>query len=150
MHGIDVRSSDRVTAERVRFQDLYGDGVRMVGEADALTQNVDLLDCAFVANGRSGISVQGGTRLLDFVGNHFAGTSDQDIDFEPTGADRPRRTRRPDRNSTFPGRPGISGVSLPMAGSATVAWRSGFSSLRSGTSSPEGCDHEQLHHPDRR
>lgn len=85
MHGVVVSGSVDTTFERVTFEDLVGDGVRSRGELNALTENLVVRDSTFLGNGRSGISVQGGVRQAEFVDSHFEGTSDQDIDFEPTG-----------------------------------------------------------------
>jgi len=97
VHAIEVASAQDVFIHDVTFVHAFGDGVQIRGEGDALTTNVDVRDSAFDTNGRSGVSIQGGTRQLELTGNHFAGAFDQDIDFEPTGTipDDPPQVPRP-------------------------------------------------------
>lgn len=87
-HGIQVRESPNTTIEDMTFYQLYGDGVQLLGESTlggVWTENVYIRDCEFIENGRSGIAVQRGNRFAEISGNYFKDTSDQDIDFEPSG-----------------------------------------------------------------
>ena len=86
MHGIQVLNSHDVTVQRVSFTDTWGDGVEVFGQP-GITEDVTISANDFVDNGRSGVGVQGGTRFVDIVGNHFEQVRGQDIDFEPTGSD---------------------------------------------------------------
>ena len=85
MHGIQLRDSHDAIVERVSFTDTKGDGVEVFGQP-GITENVTISDNTFVDNGRSGVGVQGGTRFVDILDNHFEDISDQSIDFEPTGS----------------------------------------------------------------
>jgi Pectate lyase superfamily protein len=85
MHGIQLLDSSDITVQQLTIVNSFGDGVELFGEP-GITEDVTITDNDFVDNGRSGIGVQGGTRFVDILGNHFEGTSDQDIDFEPTGS----------------------------------------------------------------
>jgi hypothetical protein len=95
MSGVYAFQSTSITVERVRFEHVWGDGVQLVGTGPGdpaappvpvvLTEDVTVRDSDFFDNGRSGIGVQGSTKQMQFLDNHFEGTSDQDIDFEPTG-----------------------------------------------------------------
>jgi len=85
-HLIDVRpGSKRIRIEGVTFNDGPNDGLRLFGEAGSEVEHVSIVGCHFYANGRSGITVQRGTRYVTLLANVFRGTSDQDIDFEPSG-----------------------------------------------------------------
>ena len=86
MHGIQVLDSHDITVQRVSFTDTWGDGVEVFGEP-GITEDVTISDNDFIDSARSGVGVQGGSRFVDILGNHFEGISDQAIDFEPTGAD---------------------------------------------------------------
>jgi hypothetical protein len=97
MSGVYAFQSTNITVERVRFEDVWGDGVQVVGTGpgdpnDAIppipvvySEHIIVRNSVFFGNGRSGIGVQGSTRHMQFLNNHFEATSDQDIDFEPTG-----------------------------------------------------------------
>jgi pectate lyase-like protein len=85
MHGIQLLDSHDITVQQLTIFNSFGDGVELFGEP-GITEDVTISDNDFLDNGRSGIGVQGGTRLVDILTNHFEGTSDQDIDFEPTGS----------------------------------------------------------------
>jgi hypothetical protein len=95
MSGVYAFESTSITVDRVRFEHVFGDGVQLVGSGPGdptqppvpvvLTQDVVVRDSEFFDNGRSGIGVQGSTRDMQFLDNDFEATSDQDIDFEPTG-----------------------------------------------------------------
>jgi Pectate lyase superfamily protein len=85
MHGIELLDSHDVKVERVTFVDTWGDGVEVFGQP-GITEDVMISDNVFLDNGRSGVGVQGGTRFVDILGNHFEQVRGQDIDFEPTGS----------------------------------------------------------------
>lgn len=89
------------TAKRVRvnnctFTDMDGDGIAFValsgpyGGGDDVT-GVWIDKCSFIACRRSGISNQRGNQLVRITNCYFERTSDQDIDFEPSGTPGPRR-----------------------------------------------------------
>ncbi len=85
MHGIQLLDSHDITVQQLTIFNGFGDGIELFGEP-GITEDVTISDNDFLDNGRSGIGVQGGTRFVDILTNHFEGTSDQDIDFEPTGS----------------------------------------------------------------
>jgi hypothetical protein len=71
----------------------HGDGVAILPAGDApdgaggggeIVSDVQIAHCSFISNNRSGISNQRFTERIQILYNHFEGTSDQDIDFEPT------------------------------------------------------------------
>ena len=68
-----------------------GDGIAILptdapaGSGEEVS-DVRIAFCSFTGNGRSGISNQRSTRLVQILHNHFEGNSDQDIDLEPTGS----------------------------------------------------------------
>lgn len=87
-HGVQVQESQNTTTEDISFYQLYGDGVRLLGESaigGVWNENVYIRDNQFLENGRSGIAVQRGNRFVEISSNYFKDTSDQDIDFEPSG-----------------------------------------------------------------
>lgn len=70
--------------------DMDGDGVAIIGLAEAFggghdVSVLDITGCTFIKCGRSGVSNQRGVEFVRIHGCHFEDTSDQDIDFEPTG-----------------------------------------------------------------
>jgi hypothetical protein len=67
-----------------------GDGIAILPTGASASSGEEVSDvriafCSFTGNGRSGISNQRSTRLVQILHNHFEGNGDQDIDFEPTG-----------------------------------------------------------------
>jgi hypothetical protein len=69
----------------------FGDGIAILPTAAPAGSGEEVSDvriafCSFTGNGRSGISNQRSTRLVQILHNHFEGNTDQDIDFEPTGS----------------------------------------------------------------
>ena len=71
----------------------HGDGVAILPAGNApdgtggdgeIVSDVQIAYCKFLDNNRSGISNQRFTERIQILHNHFEGTSDQDIDFEPT------------------------------------------------------------------
>ena len=76
-----------------------GDGVAILpisapfGSGEEVS-NVRIAFCEFIDNNRSGISNQRSTELIEILYNYFEGTSDQDIDFEPTGGELATGPRR--------------------------------------------------------
>ncbi len=74
----------------------FGDGVALAPLSGAYGTGQDLTDVTIEKNtflncGRSGVSNQRGCQLVRIINNYFEGTSDQDIDFEPTNTPGPRR-----------------------------------------------------------
>lgn len=61
-----------------------GDCLRLVGEADAMIEDVVISRSAFVDCDRSGVSLQRGLRRIVIAGSTMHGTGDSPIDFEPT------------------------------------------------------------------
>lgn len=61
-----------------------GDCLRMVGEADAMIEDVVISHAAFLDCDRSGVSLQRGLRRIVIASSTFRGTGDSPIDFEPT------------------------------------------------------------------
>lgn len=92
-HGIEVEGgTEDLLIDRCILRDCFGDGVRLLGTAAAgkNVRRVRITNCLFQANKRSGLGIQ--RALEQIVVSHClfdATVSDQDIDFEPTGADAP-------------------------------------------------------------
>jgi hypothetical protein len=82
----DDGASD-IRFQNVHFQNCRGDGVRIIGWADGLVTDVSIASCRFDACHRSGIGVQRGSHGVQIHGCLFTRSTDQDIDFEPTGDD---------------------------------------------------------------
>jgi hypothetical protein len=92
MHALQFRNSADLTVDQVSFTDTFGDGVGVIGDLGGITEDVVVSNSTFTSSNRSGIGVQGGTRRMQFLTNHFEAGIDQDIDFEPTGSnDTPPR-----------------------------------------------------------
>ena len=86
MHALFFLNSADITMDNVDFTDTFGNGVAVIGNCGGLTEDLVVSNSTFFSSNRSGIGVQGGTRRMEFVSNHFEAGSDQDIDFEPTGS----------------------------------------------------------------
>lgn len=92
MHELYLLNSTNVTCDSVTFTQARGDGIFLIGD-DSLgcptppcrMVGVLVTNCWFTDNGRSGIANQGGLVGITYENNLFERTSDQDIDFEPTG-----------------------------------------------------------------
>ena len=92
------------SAQRVRIldctmTDMDGDGVAIAALSGAFgggddVSAVDIIGCKFLNCGRSGVSNQRSAELVRIHQCHFEGTGDQDIDFEPTGAELDTGPRR--------------------------------------------------------
>lgn len=99
MHGLYLLNTHHFLVERVKFHQMRGDGVFVIGAQEqqycpsppCFTEYVTIRQCWFYDNGRSGIANQGGIRYMNYLDSLFELTSDQDIDLEPTG-DRPSPT----------------------------------------------------------
>jgi hypothetical protein len=85
----------RVTFRRVQFGPMRqpgqplgagsgGDCLRLVGERDAMVEDIVVSRSSFVDCDRSGISLQRGLRRIAIVRTTIRGTGDSPIDFEPT------------------------------------------------------------------
>ncbi len=85
----------RVTFRRVQFgpmrhpgQELGagagGDCLRLVGEKDAMIEDVVISRSSFIDCDRSGVSLQRGLRRITIARSTMRGTGDSPIDFEPT------------------------------------------------------------------
>lgn len=116
-HLVQLRDCRSFAARRVEFRDAKGDGIKAVGSGGALLVDDLLVEgCTFRNNGRSGITVQRAVRSARILGCYFVGTSDQDIDFEPTGSTAPSRIVIADNvieHSTAPFAVTLSGISGP-------------------------------------
>lgn len=79
----------RVSIVNCTLSHAAGDGIAIVPASSAATtedvSDITIAGCRFLDNGRSGISNQRRGRRVSILFNHFAGSADQDIDFEPTG-----------------------------------------------------------------
>lgn len=85
----------RVTFRRVQFGPMRepgqpigagagGDCLRLVGERDAMVEDVVVSRSSFLDCDRSGVSLQRGLRRIVIARSLFRGTGDSPIDFEPT------------------------------------------------------------------
>jgi len=86
-HGVDVRGSSGVRLQRVIFTGMHGDGVQLIGTLGPTlrwVENVQVEDCLFTHNGRSGIAVQRAVRGLTVTRNTFTRLNDQAVDMEPS------------------------------------------------------------------
>ena len=104
-HTIQVGGGDTPGfAHRIRIldclmTDMDGDGVAIIGLAKAFgggddVSVLDIIGCKFLDCGRSGVSNQRSAEFVRIHHCHFEGTSDQDIDFEPTGTELDSGPRR--------------------------------------------------------
>ena len=82
----DTGLTREIEFDNCLFNDVFGDGVRMVGAVGFEVEVIAIRNSRFLDNGRSGVGVQRATRRIQINNNYFEGISDQDIDFEPTGA----------------------------------------------------------------
>jgi hypothetical protein len=87
-HGVEVRGSSNLRFERVLFTGMHGDGIRLVGLLKPITwvDQIQVEECRFAYNGRSGIAVQRAVRGLRVSGSTFTRIMDQSIDMEPSSA----------------------------------------------------------------
>lgn len=92
MHGLYLLNATGTTVSNVVFKLLRGDGIFLMGDdtlscptPPCFTDGVIVRNCFFYDNGRSGMANQGGLKFITYEDNLFERTSDQDIDFEPTG-----------------------------------------------------------------
>jgi hypothetical protein len=90
-HGIEVEAgTEDLVIERCVLRDCFGDGVRLVGAAAANIRRVRIVNCLFQTNKRSGLAIQRALEQVLVADCIFDSTvTDQDIDFEPSGADAP-------------------------------------------------------------
>lgn len=104
-HTIQVGGMDAGgSARRVRIldctmTDMDGDGVAIAALEGPFgggndVSGVDIIGCKFLDCGRSGVSNQRSAEFVKIHQCYFEGTSDQDIDFEPTGAELGSGPRR--------------------------------------------------------
>jgi Pectate lyase superfamily protein len=75
----------------IRFDDCefltsLGDCIRLLGEFGQRTHHIRISGCRFLDFGRAGVSFQRWTQNVTLTGCYFRGGSDQQLDFEPTGA----------------------------------------------------------------
>lgn len=93
-HLLHVLDSKHVVARNVEFRSSRGDGIKVFGSGGStgkITDDVSVGDCVFRDNRRSGITIQRALQNVRIHGCLFTGTSDQDIDFEPSGGPGPRQ-----------------------------------------------------------
>ena len=92
-HGIEVEGgTEDLLIDRCILRDCFGDGVRLLGTAATgkNVRRVRITNCLFQANKRSGLGIQRALEQIVVCHCMFDATvSDQDIDFEPSGADAP-------------------------------------------------------------
>lgn len=84
-------SAKRISFEGCRFTDTDGDGIAIIPKDAAFgtghdVSGVNVLNCLFLNCHRSGVSNQRAAEFLRVLHCEFEGTSDQDIDLEPTGS----------------------------------------------------------------
>ena len=83
------RGARRISVIDCTLQKSPGDGVAIVPESSNdprdEVSDITISGCHFLANRRSGVSNQRQAQRVSILHNRFVGTSDQDIDFEPTG-----------------------------------------------------------------
>lgn len=91
MHGIETNGGvNELYINRMEFINTVGDGVRLLGLDNGNDNDKAwVLNSQFKNNGRSGVTVQRGTRNVWIKDNIFESVSDQSIDFEPSGAEEP-------------------------------------------------------------
>ena len=107
MHALFFLNSADITVNNVDFTDTFGNGVAVMGNCGGFTEDVVVSNSTFFSSNRSGIGVQGGTRRMEFLSNHFEAGTHQDIDFEPTGSfPNPNDDNCPPGNEPDPPRPG--------------------------------------------
>jgi hypothetical protein len=87
MHGIETNGGVKnLYIKNVEFKNTVGDGIRLLGyDSPDYNDKTWIEDCDFNNNGRSGVTVQRGTKSVWIKDNVFSGVQDQSIDFEPTG-----------------------------------------------------------------
>lgn len=94
-HLVQVHDVRRFVCRDVEFRECHGDGIKAAGTggagANVLVDDMLIDACTFRHNGRSGITIQRAVRNARIRGCYFVDTSDQDIDFEPSGTTAPSR-----------------------------------------------------------
>jgi hypothetical protein len=114
-HLVQLHDCRRFVARDVEFKGARGDGIKAVGSGGThVVEDVLVTGCTFRNNGRSGITVQRAIRDVRIVDNLFVDTSDQDIDFEPSGMTAPCRILIRGNlveHTTAPGSITLSGIS---------------------------------------
>jgi hypothetical protein len=93
MHGIHLpEGSEEIAVHRVRVFQCAGDGLRLLGSSARKVRKVWVEGCRFIQNKRSGVSFQRASEFV-WIRNCYIETTipstDQSIDFEPTGAGAP-------------------------------------------------------------
>lgn len=89
----------RVRVSECTLTDMDGDGIAIAAlpgqfGAGEEVSGVDIAGCTFLDCHRSGVSNQRSAELVRIHRCHFEGTSDQDIDFEPSGSEPGSGPRR--------------------------------------------------------
>lgn len=83
------RGARRISVINCTLQTAPGDGVAIVPASSTdrrdEVSDITISGCHFLGNRRSGVSNQRLGKRVSIVHNRFEGTSDQDIDFEPSG-----------------------------------------------------------------
>lgn len=88
-HLVQVEGSSNIKFKKVFFKDAKGDGIKLVGISDSLTntpiytRNISVDSCVFSHNGRSGITLHRFVKDVAITNNLFSNSCDQDIDLEP-------------------------------------------------------------------
>jgi hypothetical protein len=93
MHGIHLtQGSEEIAVHRVRVFQCAGDGLRLLGSSARRVRKVWVEDCRFIQNKRSGVSFQRASEFVWIRDCYIETTipsTDQSIDFEPTGEGAP-------------------------------------------------------------
>ena len=87
-HLVSVHGCKNIAFENVLFKNAKDDGIYLLGlSAIRKTKDVIIKGCNFISNGRSGVAFQRHIEGVSISRSEFSFTSDQDIDFEPSGLD---------------------------------------------------------------
>jgi Right handed beta helix region len=93
MHGIHLaQGSEEIAVHRVRVFQCAGDGLRLLGSSARRVRKVWVEGCRFIQNKRSGVSFQRASEFVWIRDCYIETTipsTDQSIDFEPTGEGAP-------------------------------------------------------------
>ena len=89
IHGIQIYKSSNILVERVEFSRHFSDGIRLLGEPGAESNNVKIDKCIFHDNGRAGITCQRAFQRTQITNNYFYNISGEAIGYEPSGQSPP-------------------------------------------------------------
>lgn len=83
MHGVRLFDNAYARFYNVRFDQIRGDGVFLLGNTS--NSKTWITNCEFYQCGRSGVTIQRLNEFLKISGSYFEDINDQAIDSEPTG-----------------------------------------------------------------